>query len=168
MVFCVTMELRVSPVCKLAEFRLQLRSGLSGTIISFVEIINYGNLQKNIYLTERYQCTYSTNSTNEIIVPERLEFSWSWNSASLQRVKSVVLWSKLKGHKRFCSVASLYCLYNYFMIEKKIYLRVDIQVFRNLHNMKYIFRINYFCKNSFFQISSLFLFRIFLISIFIS
>jgi hypothetical protein len=84
MVFCVTMELRVSPVCKLAEFRLQLRSGLSGTIISFVEIINYGNLQKNIYLTERYQCTYSTNSTNEIIVPERQEFSWSWNSASLQ------------------------------------------------------------------------------------
>jgi hypothetical protein len=84
MVFCVTMELRVSPVCKLAEFRLQLRSGLSGAIISFVEIINYGNLQKNIYLTEQYQCTYSTNSTNEIIVPERLEFSWSWNSASLQ------------------------------------------------------------------------------------
>ena len=39
-----------------------------------------GNLYKNIYLTEQYQCTYSTNSTNEIIVPERPDLSWSQKS----------------------------------------------------------------------------------------
>ena len=34
--FFVTIQLRISPVCKLAKFRLQLRSGVLDTIISFV------------------------------------------------------------------------------------------------------------------------------------
>ena len=32
----------------------------------------------------RYRCTYSTNSTNGIIVPEGSDLSWSRNSTNLQ------------------------------------------------------------------------------------
>ena len=39
---------------------------------------------KNIYLTEQYQCTYSTNFTHEIIVPERTNLGWSRKSTRLQ------------------------------------------------------------------------------------
>jgi len=39
-------------------------------------------LQKNIYLTERYQCTYSTKSNKNIV-----QETWSRNSASLKTSK---------------------------------------------------------------------------------
>jgi hypothetical protein len=39
MVFFVTIELRISSVCKLVEFRLQLMLDLSDTMISFVEFV---------------------------------------------------------------------------------------------------------------------------------
>ena len=48
------------------------------TGIDFSELL----FQENIYLSARCQCTYWTNSTNEIIIPKRPDLSW--NSASLQ------------------------------------------------------------------------------------
>lgn len=106
-----TIELQISPVCTLAEFRLQLRSGLSRKIISFVEFI----LQKK-YI--------------DIVQDIRCEILQSFPMSILQ--KQNPLWKNLTHnfHISVCKFKlnpNLFLYFYTFLVAKMVEQRVELR-----------------------------------------
>ena len=80
-------------------------------------------VEKNIYWTKRYQFTYLTNSTNEIIVHERFDLRWCRNSVRLQTGEICISMVTKKDNKSYCSFQKLY-LYCYIFMNGVFYQNV--------------------------------------------